>query len=73
MEPNDPLLAGWTVDLFNPAGDLVATTTSNSTGQYTFGNLAPAVYTIEEIVQSGWYITEPTNPPGTYTDDGEQW
>ena len=67
QEPNEPGLAGWTIDLLNQAGTLVATTTSNSTGQYTFTDLAPAVYTIEEIVQSGWYITQPTNPPGTYT------
>ena len=45
----------------------MATTTSASDGSYTFGNLAPEVYTIEEIVMPGWYITQPTNPPGTYT------
>jgi hypothetical protein len=67
QESNEPGLSGWTVDLLDSSGTLVATTTSNSTGQYTFTDLAPAVYTIEEIVQSGWYITQPTNPPGTYT------
>ncbi len=67
LEPNDPLLANWTVDLLNSSGGLVATTTSNSSGVYTFGNLSPAVYTIEEITPTGWVITQPTNPPGTYT------
>ncbi len=66
-EPGEPPLAGWTIDLLNSAGNLVATTTSNASGQYTFTVSSPGVYTIEEIVQSGWYITQPTNPPGTYT------
>ena len=66
--PADPVLSGWTIDLFNSvSATLVATTTSNSSGQYTFTNVTSGVYTIEEIVQSGWFITEPTNPPGTYT------
>ena len=67
-ESNEPVLAGWTIDLLNQAGALVATTTSNAQGQYTFTDVSAGVYTIEEIVQTGWYITEPTNPPGTYTE-----
>ena len=64
---NDPLLASWTLDLFDSSGDLLATTTSNSSGNYAFNGLGAGVYTVEEFVQSGWYITQPTNPPGTYT------
>ena len=30
QEPNDPGLSGWTIDLLNSSGTLVATTTSNS-------------------------------------------
>ncbi len=65
--PNDPLLANWTIDLFNQGGGLVATTTSNARGQYSFTGVSTGTYTIEEVVQPGWVITEPTNPPGTYT------
>ena len=35
----DPLLAGWTLDLLDSSGDLLATTTSNSSGNYAFNGL----------------------------------
>ena len=70
-EPTEPALKGWTIDLLNQAGTFVATTTSNAAGQYTFTDVSAGVYTIEEIVQSGWVITEPTNPPGTYTETAQ--
>ena len=63
----DPALASWTIDLLDSQGTLVATTTSDASGHYGFANLPSAVFTIEEVVHPGWYITEPTNPPGTYT------
>jgi len=46
---------------------VVATTTSASDGTYSFKDLTVQQYTIEEVVQAGWTITQPTNPPGTYT------
>ena len=65
--PSDPVLRNWTIDLLDSVGEVVATTTSNASGQYTFTNVGSGTYTIEEIVKPGWFITEPTNPPGTYT------
>ena len=64
---NDPLLEGWTLDLLDSSGGLLATTTSNSSGDYDFNGLSAGDYTVQEVVQPGWYITQPTNPPGTYT------
>ncbi len=69
--PMDPDLANWTIDLFDQSGDLVATTTSNAKGRYTFTDVGAGVYTIVEDVMPGWYITQPTNPPGTYTVTAE--
>ena len=37
-----------------------------------FANLGPGMYTIEEVNQTGWYQTQPVNPPGTYTVHGHQ-
>ena len=46
----------------------MATTTSDASGNYSFSGLLPrTVYTIVEPVQAGWTITQPTNPPGTYS------
>ncbi len=66
-QPGDPPLASWTIDLLDSFGDLVATTSSDASGHYSFANLPSVVFTIEEIVHPGWFITDPTNPPGTYT------
>jgi protocatechuate 3,4-dioxygenase beta subunit len=67
MDPGDPPLAGWTINLLDSSGNLVATTTSAADGTYAFNNEPVQAYTIQEVVQSGWTITQPTNPPGTYT------
>ena len=63
----DPPLAGWTINVLDSSNNIVATTTSAADGSYSFSALPVAAYTIEEVVQAGWVITQPTNPPGTYT------
>ena len=66
-DPGDPGLQGWTVDLRDSLNNLVATVTSAQDGTYSFANLGPGGYTIEELSQAGWDLTEPANPTGTYT------
>src|SRR5204863_219923 len=63
----DPGLPGWTVLLLDAAGNTVATTTSDANGDYEFDNLFPGTFTVKEVIQAGWTITQPVNPPGTYT------
>jgi methionine-rich copper-binding protein CopC/protocatechuate 3,4-dioxygenase beta subunit len=67
FQPGDPGLPGWTVNLYDAMGNLVATTTSDNAGSYSFANLGPGQYTISEVHQNGWYQTDPVDPPGTYT------
>ena len=66
----DPGLAGWTINVLDSSNNVVATTTSDASGDYSFTALPVQPYTIEEVVQAGWIITQPTNPPGTYTVPG---
>jgi protocatechuate 3,4-dioxygenase beta subunit/methionine-rich copper-binding protein CopC len=68
LDPGDPGLSGWTVNLLDSGGSLIATTTSDASGNYAFDNLGPGVYTIAEVNQAGWYQTQPAKPPGTYTE-----
>ena len=66
QEPGEPGLQGWTIDLYDAAGDFIATTVTDVNGDYSFSDLGPGTYTVEEEMQPGWVQTDP-GPPGTYT------
>ncbi len=66
LQNGDSGLAGWTVDLLNTSSQIVATTTTNSQGDYTFTINNPGTYTVEEVVQSGYVLTDPKS--GSYTE-----
>jgi len=63
-DPAEPGLSGWTINLQDSNGSIVATNTTDSSGSYTFGELAEGNYTVEEVRQSGWIQTAP--PEGNY-------
>lgn len=62
----DPGLAGWTIELYDAANNLIATTVTSGTGDYCFTGLAPGTYTVAEVNQPGWTQTFP-GAPGTHT------
>ncbi|MDD4650810.1 MAG: SdrD B-like domain-containing protein, partial [Methanothrix sp.] len=64
-DPGEPGLEGWTVNLMS-GSTIVATTTTGPGGAYSFANIAPGSYTVQEIVQSGWTQSYPA-APGTQT------
>jgi methionine-rich copper-binding protein CopC len=66
QEPGEPALSGWTVQLLNSAGKVVATQVTGASGNYSFANIGPGTYTVQEVLQSGWTLTQP-GAPGTYT------
>ncbi|HKD11718.1 MAG TPA: SdrD B-like domain-containing protein, partial [Thermoanaerobaculia bacterium] len=55
-----------TVQLKTPAGSLVASTTSDASGNFLFNNVAAGQYVVSEIVPAGFVQTAPP-PPGTFT------
>lgn len=60
VQPGDPGLAGWTVELVDLSTDTVASfATTDANGNYTFTNVpaAPANYGIFQEVQGGWIAT----------------
>ena len=66
--PGDPGLPGWTVDLLDVNGNIVATTVTDVNGDYSFADIGPGTYTVEEELQSGWVQTSrrlraPTRSP----------
>src|SRR5208337_4537716 len=53
-DPGKPGLTGWTVDLYDANNNLVATTVTDVNGDYSFNNIGPGTYTVQEKLQTGW-------------------
>ena len=70
--PNEPGLAGVTVELLNQQGDVIQTTVTDSNGDYTFQGLRPGSYSVHTI-QPTDYLAEDSDPGyvGGDSDDAE--
>jgi PKD repeat protein len=67
-EFNDLPLSGWTIQLaYKVNNTLFKSTTTNSSGVFSFTNIPQGSYLLKEVLQSGWKQTAPTG--GTYTID----
>ncbi|OGG35190.1 hypothetical protein A2363_03910 [Candidatus Gottesmanbacteria bacterium RIFOXYB1_FULL_47_11] len=71
----EPLLDGWTIDLYDsinvdgaPIASVVTGNGPLEDGQYKFSNLVPGTYYVCEDLQVGWTQTEPTS--GVTRSDG---
>ena len=53
-DTGEPLLSGVTIWLLDGSGNRITSTTTNSNGKYSFTNLKPGVYGVEEIQPSGY-------------------
>jgi uncharacterized repeat protein (TIGR01451 family) len=65
QDPGEPGLPGWTINIKNAGGNVVATLTTGPQGTLCTGVPAPATYTVSEVLQAGWTPTAP--PTGTQT------
>nr|AAU83000.1 fibrinogen-binding protein-like [uncultured archaeon GZfos1D1]QNO57000.1 hypothetical protein MGAOFDBH_00018 [Methanosarcinales archaeon ANME-1 ERB7] len=65
-DAGEPGLPGWTINLEQPAGTVINSTTTAADGSYTFTNLEPGDYTVSEVLKAGWAQTCPPTP-GTYS------
>jgi len=59
IDSNETVLSGWTI-IAAGSSDTLSTQT-DSFGYYFFTDLTPGIYTIKEVIPSGW---TPTCPPG---------
>jgi serine-aspartate repeat-containing protein C/D/E len=56
--PNEPTLAGVTVQLLDIQGNVIATTTTNAAGEYSFNNLQPGSYGVQEMILPGFFADD---------------
>jgi hypothetical protein len=59
---SDPYLAGWTVDLLDSSGNVLASALTSSSGAFSFTGVGPGSYGIAEVVQTNWVQTQPFYP-----------
>ncbi|MBR9919957.1 MAG: DNRLRE domain-containing protein [Bacteroidetes bacterium] len=71
---NDEYLPGWTIELYDAAGNLVQTTVTDQYGYYQFVGVPAGTYTVVEVQQSGYVQSLPTSGGYTIivTDQGDQ-
>jgi protocatechuate 3,4-dioxygenase beta subunit len=47
-------LSGWTIQLLDTSNNVLATTTTNIAGNYSFANVGPGNYRVRQVLQTGW-------------------
>lgn len=68
----DMELAGVVVQLLNDLDEVIATTSTDASGQYKFENLAPGIYSVRELQPDGYFHGGQTAGSGggdAFTDD----
>ncbi len=65
LDSGDAGLTGWTVQLLDSGNKVVATTTTNSAGDYSLSDIGPGTYSIAAVAQSGYTQTAPGSGPIT--------
>lgn len=68
-DSGEPKLAGWQINLYglgqdNQLNNLLASTTTDAGGNYSFSDLAPGTYKVCEVLQTGWVQTYPVSNGG---------
>ena len=58
----DAGLSGWTITLKDDEGAVLATTTTDGSGFYSFCGLEAGTYYVEETMESGWYAVSAPGP-----------
>jgi protocatechuate 3,4-dioxygenase beta subunit len=58
-DEGEPALPGWTIELRDFEGTFIASTTTNALGQYTFNELGPETFLLNEVAQPDWFQSEP--------------
>jgi hypothetical protein len=69
QDADEEEMAGWTIRLFDEAGNVIAETTTDANGVYFFGSLGAGTYDVKEVQQAGWTPTSPASGSWTLSVD----
>ncbi len=74
IDPGETGVAGAIVELLDEQGNLVASTTTDSTGSYSFENLGPGEYSLTQVQPTGLFDGQdtPGTAGGTALNPGDQ-
>jgi hypothetical protein len=61
MDYNETGLANWTINLEQPAGNVISKAVTDNNGGYSFNSLVPGEYAVAEVLEMGWSLTAPPN------------
>ena len=61
MDYNETGLANWTINLEQPAGNVISKAVTDNNGGYGFSGLASGEYAVVENLETGWSLTSPSN------------
>src|SRR5262249_52443817 len=71
IDGSDAGLQGWTVQLLNATNNsVVATQTTDTSGNYSFTNVLPGSYSVREVVQTN-YLQTTANPANIAAMSGQ--
>jgi hypothetical protein len=59
MDNNETGMVGWTVNIEQPAGNVINNVTTDNDGKFAFMDLAAGDYTVSEVIQMGWNLISP--------------
>ena len=59
----DSAQSGWTINLYNGTGALIASKVTGTNGSYSFTDVGPGSYKVCEVLQADWAQTAPSAGP----------
>lgn len=59
LDGGEERLSGWTVNLSDASGNVIASDITDENGGYEFNNVAPGKFILETTLQPGWNTTSP--------------
>ena len=60
IDSTEPVKPGWTLEILDDQGNVVATTVTDANGEYSVEGLIPGVYTVKFYNEAGVYFSEST-------------